>query len=378
MSLKALPVLFINLSGEMMYILDQRLKAQNISADKSAKVVNDIVSTMFNKQFVEELFKPQEVYSKQALRTVFEKLAHSSIMRLNANSMDKLYDLMTMVFKYQISLCSYPEEILFITLNHLDAIRKYTQSSPEVLSIVNNVYLLLLKNYQQLTSGELQLLRYTLLSFFQDLQIRVSVFLKDGSQHSSGRFVLNRGGPVPPGVKVPGTIREFDTRGQVVSCTDFQLEENYCDSLPQGSFDTDGQRGTNLGKNIYCSSQNQTSDGGTINKNEVSPEEDIKQTESVTYDPAAWEELSFLARLIGKTEIKNSKPEFTLGIFDDELDTVASPQGILTSEGHTVLNIDAAKPKQQMELNKILNELTVEDKGPDTSDILELLDVASM
>lgn len=52
--------------------------------------MNDIVSTMFNKKFMEELFKPQELYSKKALRTVFDRLAHASIMRLNQASMDKV------------------------------------------------------------------------------------------------------------------------------------------------------------------------------------------------------------------------------------------------------------------------------------------------
>ena len=33
---------------------------------------------------------------------MFDKLAHASIMKLNSNSMDKLYDLMTMAVKYQV------------------------------------------------------------------------------------------------------------------------------------------------------------------------------------------------------------------------------------------------------------------------------------
>ena len=37
MSLKTLPLLFINLGGEMLYILDQRLRAQNIAKDKASK-----------------------------------------------------------------------------------------------------------------------------------------------------------------------------------------------------------------------------------------------------------------------------------------------------------------------------------------------------
>lgn len=53
-------------------------------------VLNDIISTMFNQKFMEELFKPQELYSKKALRTVYDRLAHASIMRLNQASMDKV------------------------------------------------------------------------------------------------------------------------------------------------------------------------------------------------------------------------------------------------------------------------------------------------
>lgn len=125
MSLKTMPVLFFNLGGEMLYILDQRLQAQKISPEKCAKVINDIIRTMIASTFVDELFKHQVllinlricfptynfynicpilkvIYSRRAMRAVFDRLAHSSIMRLNTNSMDKLFDLMTMAVKYQV------------------------------------------------------------------------------------------------------------------------------------------------------------------------------------------------------------------------------------------------------------------------------------
>ena len=52
---------------------------------------------MFDTAYVEKLFTPQEVYSLSTTRKIFEKLAHSSIMRLSESSMDKLFDLMAMV-----------------------------------------------------------------------------------------------------------------------------------------------------------------------------------------------------------------------------------------------------------------------------------------
>ena len=53
-------------------------------------MINDIVGAMFHSKFVEELFRPQELYPKKAVKHIFEKLAHSSIMRLNEASMDKV------------------------------------------------------------------------------------------------------------------------------------------------------------------------------------------------------------------------------------------------------------------------------------------------
>jgi hypothetical protein len=55
--------------------------------------MQDIVSSMFGEKFLDEIFRPQELCSRKALRTIFEKLAHTSIMRLNESSMDKVSEL---------------------------------------------------------------------------------------------------------------------------------------------------------------------------------------------------------------------------------------------------------------------------------------------
>ena len=95
----AMPLVIVNMGGEMVYILAQRLQAQNVPLDKSKRVLQDVIRTMYNKMFIEELFRPQDVYSMHSTRQIFDRLAHSSIMRLNESSMDKLFDLMTMGFK---------------------------------------------------------------------------------------------------------------------------------------------------------------------------------------------------------------------------------------------------------------------------------------
>lgn len=83
MSQLAMPLLVVNLGCEMTYILEQRLKAQNIPADKACKVLNDVIRTMFDPGYVDKLFAPQDMYTVSQTRKIFDRLAHSSIMRLS-------------------------------------------------------------------------------------------------------------------------------------------------------------------------------------------------------------------------------------------------------------------------------------------------------
>ncbi|XP_021376797.1 protein OSCP1-like isoform X2 [Mizuhopecten yessoensis] len=206
---------------------------------------------MYHKRFMEELFKPQPLYSKKAMRTVFDRLAHASIMRLNAASMDKLYDLMTMAFKFQVSLSLRPKDIILTTLNHIDAIKSLLDGAPQVQQQVDHVYRLLIETFGSLSLGEFQLIRQTLLNFFQDMHIRVSIFLKDKVQSSNGRFVLPDSGTLPWKTESPGTIRLYDASGNVRNTSQFPANGNFVPALQEGSFDIKGSRVTKLGTNMY-------------------------------------------------------------------------------------------------------------------------------
>lgn len=53
-------------------------------------VMRDIVGQMLDSRCVREIFRPQKVLTRKSLRTVFERLAHASIMKLNSSAMDKV------------------------------------------------------------------------------------------------------------------------------------------------------------------------------------------------------------------------------------------------------------------------------------------------
>ncbi|KAF0686613.1 Aste57867_21585 [Aphanomyces stellatus] len=209
-----MPMLLINMGGEMLYVLDQRLKAQNIAGDKSVKVLVDVVKTMYNTKFISELFKPHHMYTNLSTRQIFDRLAHSSIMRLNQSSMDKLYGLMRMGFKYNILACSSADQLVQVTMNHLRSIKEIVPSD-EAIVLLEEAILLTANVYGTMSHGNFLLLKQSLCRFFQDVRIKVSLFLQSEIQNGDGSFVIRADGPTATGGDVPGTIRYYDKDGGV-------------------------------------------------------------------------------------------------------------------------------------------------------------------
>ena len=172
-----MPVIILNMGGEMLYILNQRLQAQGIAQDKAGKVLKDILSAMYNPTFLNELFKSQKIYTLQSTREIFEKLVHSSIMRLNTTSMDKLYDLMTLSLKRQLIGCNNPQDYIVITINHLESI-KIIGVSAGVNDLIEECIQRFIVYYSTLTIGQFYTLKQTLLAFVQDRKTKVSLFLQ--------------------------------------------------------------------------------------------------------------------------------------------------------------------------------------------------------
>uniref|UniRef100_A0A673BJJ9 Organic solute carrier partner 1a n=1 Tax=Sphaeramia orbicularis TaxID=375764 RepID=A0A673BJJ9_9TELE len=373
MSMRTLPLVFINLGGEMLYILDQRLQAQNTSEDNSEKgmwsendrkrVMNDIVGTMFSKSFMDELLKPQQLYSHRTMKTVLTRLAHTSIMRLNPASMDRLYELMVMAFKYQVFLCPRPKDLLLISYNHIDTIREFVKDTPAVLNQVEETHRKIIEVYSSLSEGEFQLLRQTLLIFFQDLHVRVSLFLKNKVQNPNGRFALGTSGPVPYKTDVPGLIRAFDRKGREVRRHEFPTGGSYSSPLRVGSFDLHGDRVIRLGLNMYVSSVNCYNTPNLLAK----------------------EELNLLARLMGSMKAEhtpNTETVFRINLFTtDAEEEEAGASGGTEESLFGVINIQAMQDEQAAtELARIAGQFMEQDEpveNPSSSkgdDLLAMMD----
>ena len=239
----------------MVYILEQRLHAQNIPDKKSVRVLRDVVKTMYNPKFIRELFVPQKPQTMKQTLEVFNNLAHSSIMRLNESSMGKLFDLMTMGVKYQLLQCSCPTQYVQITLNHLESL-KLIVNDESVGKLLDAAAARCVSLYSSMTLGTMYVLKHTICDFFQDRRVKVSIFLQEQVQNNDGTFKIRADGSLPPNAALPGTVTYYGSNGRpegggvdTQTSQFFVAYHGSCTLAPN----VDGltERSTMLGLNMY-------------------------------------------------------------------------------------------------------------------------------
>ena len=160
---------------------------------------------------------------------------------------------MTMGFKYQLLACSYPQELLHVTLNHLYQLRAKVEDAGPVVALVDEVIHLANSKYASMSPFEFASLKQTLCRFFGDKKVKVSLFLQDGLQKNDGVLTLSYGGPLPPGADPPGRIAYFDVSGAGLGSDAFAfpLSESI-DERPLGPpIDPARLAACTLGHNLY-------------------------------------------------------------------------------------------------------------------------------
>ena len=397
MAMYAMPLVVVNMGGEMVYILAQRLTAQNVPADKSKRVLQDVIRTMYNKMFIEELFRPQDVYTMHSTRQIFDRLAHSSIMRLNESSMDKLFDLMTMGFKYQMLACSYPQELLHVTLNHLYQLRAKVDDAGPVCELVDECIRLANEKYAAMSPFEFAGLKQTLCRFFADKRVKVSLFLADGLQKNDGTITLSGGGPLPPGFDPPGMISYFAESGMAMGSDTFVVPHaNTITDEPLGApLDPRRQAACKFGHNLYSkeapavppaqqaavAATAARAGQGTASAGASKPRPDSALLAASILEGssanAARSNLNMLADLIGPT---SGGGDFKLNLFPNIPDATYAGKGGVVGRVDTIV-IDGMGAGSNAQLKGVMDDFNIGSSdaagGDDEDDLLGMMDEAS-
>jgi len=393
--LHVLPFIILNMGGEMIYILDQRLRAQNIGNDRSQKVLQDVVKTMFSKKFIEEVFRQQEMFSVISTKQIFDKLAHSSIMKLNSTSMNKLFDLMLMGLKYQIVSCTFPEEIYQVTINHLNTVAGIVKGSASE-TLVTDTINLLQSTTATFGSYDYIVVRQSLLKFFQGKHIKVSLFIQDSIQSLDGTLFIDFGGYGPPFGEKPGNVTIFDEEGKKVKTKSLPLtnSEAFVDNT---SKKRDGLTGTLLGTNMYAADrippQRRVSRPGAgsiviepkekvkpafeLEKEELKSPKTEEENEEAKKNRANYlkNELNSLASLIRPNE--GDTQLFKLNLFPEK---ASAGGGSQVSAKDNIIHFDlgSGADSKMKEIMKDFDEVTkISSAQEEEDDLLDLMDEAS-
>ena len=86
----SMPIIVTSLGAEMVYILHQRLDAQGVVRDRASGVLDDLVRCLFDSSFQDTIFERQSTYSMESTKSLFKRIAHSSVLRLNSERYDGL------------------------------------------------------------------------------------------------------------------------------------------------------------------------------------------------------------------------------------------------------------------------------------------------
>ncbi|XP_034946726.1 protein OSCP1 [Chelonus insularis] len=297
MSLYANPLLFLNMGGEMLYVIHQRLKAQKIEIRKARQVIEDITAAFVNPKIIEIIMQESPCQELSWMQTTLEKIALCSIMKLDKNSVHKLFDLMMMIVKYQLTAATGPREVILLTLNHLASIRDNVirKNTHESMISLHKVFI---DFYSKLTHNDIWEARNTCLNKLATINVRVSVLLRLSLQNEDTTFNIN-----PKYYNEKYKERESELGS-------LKLTEGW----PQiGSLAYDGDRVTILGKNMYSSSY----------ANPPEPKSPLNQSNKIVpRDKGSKIELELLAKQLGTDNSKNkSMPtSFNFDIFIDDVE----------------------------------------------------------
>ncbi|AAZ11367.1 Organic solute transport protein 1, putative [Trypanosoma equiperdum] len=309
MSDSSLVFLILNYGAEMIFILEARLSAQNVSEKTARMVLHDVIKHMYSSEFMDELFRPQMLYSFAATREVFKSLSQTSVMQLSPASMAKLFELMTTGLKYKIFSLRHPLELLELTWAHLEEVKRI--ASHETQCFVDPIFSRVNDLFQQLNVGMLAEVRKDLLNFLVGRCTPVSLLLESGVQAQSGYFYLKEDKTLPPLVECepPGTIRYYGNGNLLATCTFKHRDAHLRHPLafPVGRWDprsSTAPRFTKRNVNMYTSKDLETK---TQKLAQPSQKSDVIAAHPVGTKPeavkAVQQEMSQLLRLVrGESE----------------------------------------------------------------------------
>uniref|UniRef100_A0A1I8MB51 Uncharacterized protein n=1 Tax=Musca domestica TaxID=7370 RepID=A0A1I8MB51_MUSDO len=187
--------IIVNLGCEMLFVIDQRLQAQKIAKEKSIQVLHDITSVLLEPKFINSLIVGSTTTGGQCLseehcKFMLKDIATCSLMRLDDVSMGKLWNLMTMIYKWQLFHTKYQYQLMDITFRHLAGVNQLypSEKHSQIIDVAKNT---LLDFWNSCTDEEQNNIYYTNKLWLEAFHTKISLLIRLGFQALDGTFFVD-------------------------------------------------------------------------------------------------------------------------------------------------------------------------------------------
>lgn len=131
---------------------------------------------------------PHHILTHKQCRILLSDIACCSLMRLDATSMDKLWDLMVMVLKWQLTLSgSDTQHLLDLTFRHMDGIGRLLPESRKT-TLIDCTKRHLIEYWDQMAETDRTDCHKSLLQWLRPFTVKISILIRLGFQRPDASF----------------------------------------------------------------------------------------------------------------------------------------------------------------------------------------------
>lgn len=159
----------------------------------NSTVLRDLTCVLLDPKFLAQFLLHQHpdehLLTPHQLRILLSDIACCSLMRLDINSMDKLWDLMVMVFKWQLTMSlNDPQRLVDITFRHMDGVGRLIPESRKTM-LIDCGKRLIIEYWDQIPDKDSVV--QSVAQFLQPFNVKISILIRLGFQQSDTTFVMN-------------------------------------------------------------------------------------------------------------------------------------------------------------------------------------------
>lgn len=153
-------------------------------------MIRDVTNALLSPNFFSYIASSfsDEIISLSQARILLTDIACCSLMRLDVHSLDKLLDLMIMIFKWQLFLISTPDDLLGLTLRHLHGIGRLMPEKSKMI-IIDQANQYLYASWSEFEEDQKYGMVRKLNKFLAPHSVRISLLIRMKLQLRDGSFV---------------------------------------------------------------------------------------------------------------------------------------------------------------------------------------------